>query len=119
MVDYVKLAATADRLVGGAGRSVTLIAKGAQVDALKPWDGAADGSTEGTTGVFTNYTRREIDGTKIQANDKRLFIAAASLTLDPQNAYKVLDGSVEYQVINVRVVQPGAVTIGYELQVRS
>jgi len=119
MVDYVKLAATADRLVSGAGRSVSIVSKGSAVDALRPWDGASDGSTATTTGVFTNYTRREVDGTKIQANDKRLFIAAANLTGDIMNASKVIDGSVTYQVINVRVVQPGPVVIGYDLQVRS
>jgi hypothetical protein len=119
MVDYVKLAATAERLITKNGRPISIVSKGALVDPAKPWDGTADGVSENVSGVFTNYSRREVDGTKIQENDKRLFVPAQNLTADILTAHKVIDGTITYQVVDVRVVQPGPITIGYELQVRS
>jgi hypothetical protein len=120
MVDYVKLAATTQRLIDNNGRTFQFVLKGSAVDPAKPWDGNADGSTESAKGVFLSYSRREIDGTKIQAEDKRLVVAAQNLSADLTTAIKVRDGGTDYQVVGpVRVVQPGDVVLLYEIQARA
>lgn len=121
MVDYVKLAATSQRLLDANGRSVTLVYRGPAADSGNAWDGSKSvgGASESAIGVFLDYQRREVDGTKIQAHDKRLLVAAQNLTNSPTTAERVTDGGVNYQVIDVRVVQPGATILLYELQVRA
>jgi hypothetical protein len=54
MVDYVKLAATALRLVAANGREITFIRKSEiALDPLKPWKGPISGETTFVTrGVF-------------------------------------------------------------------
>ncbi len=121
-IDYAKFETLADNLLGGAGRSITIKTRGATVDPAKPWDGASStgGSSQVLTGLFLEYNRREIDGTKIQAHDKRMLVAAKQVTLDINNASRVTDGSVDYQVVGpVRTVQPGGTPLLYELQLRA
>lgn len=55
MVDYVKLAGVADRLVKANGRSVEFLREAeTRADPLKPWEGPGDEATTPPTSVMLN-----------------------------------------------------------------
>ncbi len=118
MVDYVKLAATAKRLIDANGRAISIVPR-SLADPSKPWLGTVDDTPVPAIGVFTEYNRRDIDGTKIQRSDQELSIAADGLAVDIENVDAVLDGATTWQVVDTTVVKPGPIVLVYKLQVRA
>ena len=81
------------------------------------YDGATADSDIDTYGIKASYSIREIDGTIIQSGDTKLLFPAYGLgTVTPDNTI-VID-SVEINVINVKPIDPGNVTLLYECQTR-
>ena len=79
--------------------------------------------TETTTdtavrGVLEDVNLREANDL-IQANDKRLLIAAADIANPPTTADEVLIGAITHQVITVRTIEQDNTPITYELILRA
>jgi hypothetical protein len=79
--------------------------------------------TETTTdtavrGVLEDVNLREVDDL-IQANDKRLLIAAADIANAPTTADEVLISGTTHQVIEVRTIEQDNTPITYELILRA
>jgi len=79
-----------------------------------------EGSTENNSvkGLFTNFRAQDVDGTTIKREDKRVLIAATSLDSAPTPSDVIIDGDVEYEIINCDTLMPGDVPILYMVQVR-
>lgn len=118
--DYSRLANTALRLIAKYGRSVTLrsVTAGTYDPATRTKSGAS--TSDATVSMaFNNYTQNQIDGEVIRRDDLEGLLAASGLTTAPENGDIVIDGSNQYKIVNVDVIQPGDTVIVYKLQLRS
>lgn len=111
---YGSLADTAKKLIADKGRTVTL-RSGSPV-----YDPITDTMTGGTTdtevkAVFTAFRSDEVDGTLIQRGDKKVIVDAKAA---PQSGDAIIDGTTQYEIVDVMEVQPGEPTIIYKLQAR-
>ncbi len=115
--DYSRLIATAKRLLAKFGQDMTLQAVTAP---------AYDPSTGGTSGAPSNETKPGVifpykngitamQASLILAGDQQVFILLDS---PPKPTDKLQVGSKQYSIINVKAIEPGGVTVLYELQVR-
>lgn len=62
-------------------------------------------------GVFINYVEEDIDGTTVQADDRKLLLQSAT---KPENGDRVEN----IQIIQVRTIQSGTTVVAYICQVR-
>ena len=110
--DYSRMVSTATRLISKYGRSMTLRSTTETGD---PWNPTQTNSDTAITGTVVDYKSSEIDGDAIQTNDKRILIDSTAV---PTLQDKVVDGSVEYSIIDIREIKPGSTVVLYDLQVR-
>lgn len=118
MPNYAKLAATAKRLVDGAGRTVTLIALDYDVDdPTKPWLGPVDPrATPAKTlqvkaafvslGAGLGFSKQAIDLSK-----KATASCLVGSTEDLSIYQELLDGQDRYKITYVEALQPGDVRL--------
>ena len=66
-------------------------------------------------GLVLDYGSRAIDGTIIKQGDKQLYMEAGII---PEIQDRVIIGTVNYGVANIKELSPGGVVIMYELQLR-
>lgn len=114
---YTNMAATALKQINDKGRNLSLVS-----DAGSSYDPDTDTFTEETEtssfkGLVTVFKSSDIDGEMILRDDKRILIAAESIS-KPNNGDKITDGSVTYTVVNTEEVKPGDVAVLYMVQVR-
>ena len=111
---------TALKQINDKGRTVTLRQAGGD----EVYDPSTDTFVAGTDidtpvkALFTQFATKDIDGELIKRTDKRLLIPANALDAAPETADKIIDGAVEYQVINTDTLAPGDTPILYMVQVR-
>jgi len=88
--------------------------------AYNPTTGTVSETTTDTVvrGVLEDVNLRQANDL-IQANDKRLLIAAADIANPPTTADEVLIGAITHQVIEVRTIEQDNTPITYELILRA
>lgn len=71
------------------------------------------------TFAVLDYDVRQIDGARILATDKLVYLSAVGLTIEPKPGHMLVenDGGL-YNVVNARPLKPGATVVFYEVQVR-
>lgn len=128
-LDYVSFQNLAERLIEENGRTISLVRRdqGNPADPSKPWRGStgADKITVVVKGVFIEFEKQDFDGTLVRRGDKRLLVAAKSVT-DESNASnlkiedydEVLDAGVRWKIITAELIEPGDLRIMFDLQVR-
>lgn len=115
--DYSRAIATADRLIARYGQTGALVRQ------------ALSGGTSFNPGTITetehactfavlDYSAREIDGTRIQATDKKVYLAKASLSIEPTTADFLEIGGKPHKIIAVKPLSPAGTVVMWELQVR-
>lgn len=100
-------------LVSRLGRAVTVrtfVDSGPAFDPVR-----APTDTPATAAVF-DFDATEVDGSIIQANDKE-FVLASTVAVAKQAV--VIDGGIEYVLINVKEVGPGGSVLMYIAQGRA
>jgi len=82
--------------------------------------GAVGETASDTTvkGFIEDVNKREVNDL-IQADDRRLTIAAGSLTYTPTTADRVVISSIIHQIIRVEVVEQANTAITYQLILRA
>ncbi len=117
---YERMASTALRLIDRFGQEGKLL-EPTSVGA-KPYD-RTPGAENAHDATFAfdpdGYTEREIDGSRIQVGDRRVFLAAKGLAVRPKNTMKLreADGTV-YRIVSIDPVKPATVPVYYTMQVR-
>ena len=116
---YSEMAEMAREEIEEYGRTITL---------RRNNEGSYDAATDTMVGasvsdvsvkvLFTEYRQNEIDNTIILRGDKKVLIAATSLSFAPEHNDIIIDGGTQYKVINLSTVQPGDTPLLYKLQVR-
>jgi transketolase C-terminal domain/subunit len=104
------MAALALAQIADKGRTVTLRT---ETNSGTGYDPTISNSDASIKAVITKFTASEIDGTLIQANDKRL-ITTTEITAQQL----IIDDGIEYEVINVDEIKPGDTAILYKAQIR-
>lgn len=84
---------------------------------VNPWDAApADPTTHSVAVVVAAYSTGQVDGTLIQAQDRRVLIEAAGVSPAAHDMLTI--GGVVYNIITVATLAPGGVDLMYEAQCR-
>lgn len=123
--DYQPLADTAARLIADFGRPITLRRSdsAAPPDPLRPFEPAAPSHTPGphhatVKGVQSSYSASERALGTIEDKDVRFLLSPDGAPPDLGTEWELVDGEVDYQIVNVREVKPGPVVIYYDVQAR-
>lgn len=106
-----------ERLITEKGRSVTHVVKSTTpLNSATPWMGnAATEVTNTVDAVFIDFDQEEIDGTTIRLGMKKVFVAGSEANLE--QGHIIRDGSTDYRITHVSIVQPGSTRYLYELVV--
>lgn len=115
---YTSLRSTAARMIGDKGRAMTLHQQ--TPGTYDPATGAA-AVTEvdyDCFGAEFDYPALLIDGTSIQAGDKRVLLAADGLSVEPDVGDDITSGSTRRRIIAVKAIAPAGTVVIWQLQVR-
>lgn len=118
--DYTRARATADRLLTRFGRTATL--RQTTVSGGDGWDPGSGTETVVDTSIIcavTDYAVAEVDGTLIQATDRRVFVSAQGVSVTPVPADVLIIGSGQLSIVNVRPLSPAGTTVLWEVQARA
>ena len=69
--------------------------------------------------VAGQYELRDIDGTVILSGDRRLYVAAEGLTVQPEPSDEITYGGETLTVVNSSPVNPAGTALLYDVQVRA
>lgn len=122
MVDYVKLAATAQRLVSKSGRIVEFVrSAGIPIDPAKPWNGSTDNEEiVSLSAVFVTPNQVRIFGLSALGDavgfQDMLAVSEQLLILFPgendlRRYQTIRDGSVNWNVTAYQFLKPGDVNL--------
>jgi len=122
MVDAVKLAASAERLIKENGRKLVFQKeREGSADPNKPWRGKAVGGpdTVTVTGVVLNYTNKEKkDSNLIRMGDKKILLSSKDAGIELDTFDTILDEGVQWKIVEISEVKPGTTSIIYRVHVR-
>lgn len=125
MVNYVKSAATAKRLIEANGQDVSLYRKSeTPSDSTKPWRGpatlTANTLVATVKGVVVDMSDKDVDGTLIRRSDRKLMIANDSLptNVTTEDIDFVRIAGEDFKVVSSNPLQPGPIRILYEFILR-
>ena len=117
--DYAKTAAMAQRLLNrfGHGNRITIEREvGGSQDPVTGEVVAGEKKTYSVAGVFENYDIKEIDGTRIQSNDRKLIIDG---TVEPLMTDRIIvDGEALGVIVGITPTMPANKAVIYTLQIR-
>lgn len=111
--DYAKLAATAATLIEKFGRGLSL--RRYNKTGGNAWDPITSIVDQSVTGIVRDYTVAELGALGIPAGDQLVILVGAA---QPAIDQKVLDGSVEMEIISITTVKPGDTGLVHFVQVR-
>ena len=122
-MDYVALRSSSTRLIRDMGKAATLRVPGAGT--FDPVTGALTPGAPTDYAVHVveqRYEQSEVDGTLVQANDRRFIVSAIAdsgvALVAPSSAHKLIVGGVELAIVAVLPEQPGDIALDYTVQCR-
>lgn len=120
---YTRIRATADRMLKGKGQSLTLTRNTAGAYNPATGESTVTTTTQTGTGAVFDYGTKNIDGTLIQAGDKKLLLSAfnsagAALTAPVINDTVTIGGVVYTIVEPLKTVAPGGIVCLYDCNIR-
>lgn len=110
---YTRLKNTAERMIEQYGRQISLVEK---VKTGTSYNPIISERLYPIYVVQSEYKSSDIDGSLIQANDKRFLVY--SETVIPKTDMQILDNEKKYSIVNVKETKPGNTNIFYEIQAR-
>lgn len=115
-IDYRRMRATATRLLTENGKTYHLTRGGGTVRDQFGKEVTTPAITATVTGVITEYSTREIDGSLIATGDKKL---AATFETEVRIGDLIdIDGK-KWRVVQPNPVKPADVLISYNIQLRA
>lgn len=114
--DYAEDRADADELIDEFGQDGVLRQATSTGPNYDPTPGAPDDHP--VVFVVLDYANREIDGTRVLATDKKVYLAAGGLTITPGLDDELLVDGNRHAIIQVKPLAPAGTVVFWELQVR-
>lgn len=116
--DYGRSRATADRLITRFGQAGTIRRAGTPTG--DPWNPTPGTPVDHACNlVVLDYMAREIDGTLIRSTDRKVYVAAFGLAIEPTEADRVVIGGAALEIVNVMTLAPAGTAVYFELQARA
>lgn len=122
--DYARSVATANRLIARFGQRAAIrrgpdLSDGDSTNDLSPEPGDETEPTDHPcTLVVLDYTEEERASSLIAQTDRKVLIGSASLDIEPTTADALVIDGDEHQIVDVRPLAPGPVTVLWQAQVR-
>lgn len=115
------LALASYQLLRDLGKTYTLKKAATSAYNTSTGQAAVTNTTSTFTGKMVEYRNNDIDGTTIQRGDRRLLVAAASLTggVVPDTQDSITGDGNEVNIINVQKIEEGGSVVIYVCQVRA
>jgi len=113
------LLTSADRIIASLGRDLILI----NITSSGKYDPVARTSPVTTANVtfkgkVVNFEIKEINGTSIQRDDKKVILSAKDQTVVPNEKDKMRIDNKDFNIVSIRTVEENGVDLFYVLQVR-
>ncbi len=115
-IDYRRMRATATRLLTENGKAYQLTRGGGTIRDQFGKEVITPAVTATVTGVITEYSAREIDGSLIATGDKKL---AATFETEVLIDDRIEIDGKKWRVVQPNPVKPADVVISYNIQLRS
>ncbi|WP_339025768.1 hypothetical protein [Leclercia pneumoniae] len=115
-INYLRMRATATRLLTENGKAYQLTRAGSTIRDQFGKEVTTPAITATVTGVVTEYSSREIDGSLIATGDKKL--AATATTEVRIGDHIEIDGK-KWRVVQPNPVKPADMLISYNIQLRT
>lgn len=116
--DYSRIVDSANRLIDRFGRGLSIRRAGGETGPA--YDPVFEPpSDHPCRGVVLSYDSKEIDGTLIRTNDRKVYISVAGLDIVPTASDLLNSGGEVMSILSVKPLAPGDVTVLYEIQARS
>lgn len=114
-IDYAEIRAEAEIAIAEAGQTAHIRRATRSGPAYDPITTTTD---HDCLVVEVGYTIRQIDGTRIRAGDKRLFVSTAGLTIEPTEQDQIIMGGVPHEIVRVSPLSPAGTVVFFEIQAR-
>jgi hypothetical protein len=114
-IDYDEIRAEAEIAIAEAGQTAQIRRMMRSGSSYDPITTPADYDC---LVVEVGYTIRQIDGTRIKAGDKRLFVSTAGLTIAPTEQNQIIIGGVAHEIVRVAPLSPAGTVVFWEIQAR-
>lgn len=109
---------TASRIIAKYGQTA-ILQRPAPLP-VHPWDPPAGNPTSYmVTAAVAKYRIDHVDGSLIEANDRRIFMSVDGLTVVPALSDKLVIGGISYTLVGIHPLAPDGVVRFYELQARA
>lgn len=126
MGTYDSQVALAERLIREKGKPVQIVRQTTVTNPDKPWEPDVPTETlDEAYGVFLNFSANDmatlgkmVGASEITASDRKVLLAAASLTGAPSPNDKLRDESGDWSIEYAQVLSPNGENILYTLRVR-
>ncbi|WP_368544371.1 hypothetical protein [Enterobacter soli] len=115
-IDYRRMRATATRLLTDNGKAYQLTRGGGAIRDSSGKEVTTPATTAVVTGVITEYSSREIDGSLIATGDKKL---AATFETEVRIDDRIEIDGKKWRVVQPNPVKPADVLISYNIQLRA
>jgi hypothetical protein len=116
--NYARSKETADRLIQKFGQTGLIRRRTTTGPEYDPTEG--DPTDHACRFAVMDYSNAEIDGSRILATDRKVYLAKGALTIEPGLDDLLVDSAgVEYRIIPpLKPLNPGGVVVFWELQAR-
>lgn len=126
MGTYDSQVALAERLIREKGKPVQIVRQTTVTDPDKPWEpGVPTEELDDAYGVFLNFSANDMatfgkmaGASEITSSDRKVLLAAASLSGAPTPNDKLRDESGDWSIETAQVLAPNGENILYTLRVR-
>jgi hypothetical protein len=114
-IDYAEIRAEAEIAIAEAGQTAQIRRSSRSGTAYDPIITTTD---HDCLVVEVGYTIQQIDGTRIMAGDKRLFVSTAGLSITPTESDALVIGGVAHEIVRVAPLSPAGTVVFWEIQAR-
>lgn len=113
--DYLRPRATAERLIKRYGQRAQLrrsTSSGPEFDPIVTL------ANHDCRIAILAYEEKQIDGTRIRASDKLVYMSTEKLTIEPTESDALVIGGIVHEIVTVKPLSPADVVMFYEVQAR-
>lgn len=114
-MDYAEMQAEAAGMIEEFGQAVEIVRQSGTIDPVTGAETGAGSTTTTTAGVLLTYPNALIDGTRILASDRRLYIPGS---VDIETSDTVTVDGEPWAIQEIRTTKPAATTVLHEVRVR-
>lgn len=114
-MDYAEMQAQAASMIGEFGQAITIVRQSGSIDPVTGVETGAGSTDTVTVGVLLTYPDAMIDGTRILASDRRLYVPGS---VDISTSDTVTVDGEPWSIQEIRTTKPAGTAVLQEVRVR-